>query len=661
MTRPPAPTRTDAAPTAAPDWLFAELTEARLLHPDRAERALAQFQKAQGYLADPDADPAEALARFLVDAGLLTPYQAERALAGAARQLVLGPYQLETPVGSGSLGTVFRAVHAQSRERFAVKVLPLRSLWNVIRARRQVQLLARLPPHPAVVPLVEVGTAAGAHYLAWPFAEGETVERLVARAGPLGPAQVASLMAQVADGLSVCHAQGIGHGLLKPSNLLIGPDRKARILDLGIGAILQENLADGESMLDTISTAHTAMTMMDCAAPETLIDPSERTAAGDFYSLGCILYWLLSGRYPFPDGNAVDKIIAHQGFDPVPVGHYNPAAPDSLVQLAGELMAKSPDDRPVDARLIRDRLTDAAARIAAEAQLHGSRVMLPPPLRELPPDPAGLSRLGSWVQSGFKPSPPATPPPGGLGKGASAEDSVNFDPAPYPPGAETPRGRPTRAQDSGRLDLYESEAESDAPGAAYLLPAPPAPRAPAWPGLPAEGSDPDSPSTASGNLADLPPPPNFGTLSGWRRLARRVFTWIPPHDVIQLSLFGPAELAPGRTHRFQVYAHPPEAFASVRTLSRAFQPDTELRAAGYATRLIPRGSPLGLHLAVAQSAVPGSLVTFKWVGHTKPHSFEVYVPWESRAGRTPGRLTLGLNAEQVAEVEFEVLVQHRAG
>ena len=607
-----------APPPAA--WLFQELIAARLIAPDRAAQALEQFQSA----GDATRQEAAPLAEFLVEAGLLTPYQAERALAGQAHRLALGPYLLAEPVGAGSLGTVFRATHRTSRQRVAVKVLPLRSLWNVLQAKRQVAVFAGLQPHSAVVPFLDIDTAAGSHYLAWPFVEGESVEALVTRAGPLAPSTAAKFLADVAEGLAVCHAKGVVHGLLKPSKLLIGPDHRAKILDLGVGAILQENVADDESLLDTISTANTAMAMIDCASPETLAEPLTRTAAGDLYGLGCVLYYVLTGHYPFPDGNVVDKIIAHQVATPRPIRDLAPRVPAALAAVAAELMAKSPEARPT-APQARDLLL-AAAPPDSSADL---------PVPELTREPAPWTALGLADDAGA----------------ISFEQLSLAHPA-----------RRNRGQDSAALDLFETEmAVVETPSAPPIGLTHATPRRSELPPSSVNwGGATDSSSVTGGASVPVPAPPAFAR-SRWWRLARRFLPWARPSDTVQLSLFGPAELVPGQTYRFQVYVHPPEAFASVRTLSRAFQPDTGLRGAGYAAKPVPRASEIGLHLALARAGVAKSLVRFQWVGHTKPRAFEVYVPWESATGRACGLLTVGLDNHQTAEIPFEVTVLPRSG
>src|SRR5439155_23562258 len=139
-----------------------------------------------------------------------------------------------------------------------------------------------------VVPFVDVSTAGGLHYLVWPLVEGQSLEATVNQNGKLSVGQSAQIGVQVAQGLNVAHQNNLFHGLVKPSNLMIGSDGQTRILDFGIGSLLVEN--EGESLVDTMSTANTLTSGLDCASPESILEPTNRTPAGDQYSLGCTLY-----------------------------------------------------------------------------------------------------------------------------------------------------------------------------------------------------------------------------------------------------------------------------------------------------------------------------------------------------------------------------------
>src|SRR5207244_7491718 len=108
------------------------------------------------------------------------------------------------------------------------------------------------------------------------------------------------------------------------------------ILDFGIGSLLAET--EGESLVDTMSTANSVASGLDCASPESIRDPTNLTPAGDQYSLGCVLYFCLAGRYPFPDGSAAEKMMAHQVKQPTPVVELAPEVSPDLVEVLERLM-----------------------------------------------------------------------------------------------------------------------------------------------------------------------------------------------------------------------------------------------------------------------------------------------------------------------------------
>src|SRR6202023_4302504 len=125
-----------------------------------------------------------ALAEYLIAQGILTPFQADRLLQGKTQGFVLGPFTLMDALGSGSMGTVYKAHNKTDNQWYAVKVLPRRSMWNVRIARRKVRSFEHAR-HPSVVPFVDVGTAGGMHYLAWPFVEGETLDKYLNQHGKI--------------------------------------------------------------------------------------------------------------------------------------------------------------------------------------------------------------------------------------------------------------------------------------------------------------------------------------------------------------------------------------------------------------------------------------------------------------------------------------------
>src|SRR5881227_2617702 len=325
-----------ATDLGACEWFVWDLRRSNLIDRGQLDQVIGEFLNRH-----PGAEP-PALAEYLVNQNVLTQFQAERLLQGKTQGFVLGPFTLMDSLGAGSMGTVYKASSKTDGKWYAVKVLPRRSMWNVRIARRKVRAFEQCP-HPAVVPFVDVGTAGGMHYLAWPLVEGESLEKVVEREGRMSPETAALYALQVAEGLEVCHQQELFHGLLKPSNLMLGADGQVRILDFGIGCLLAET--EGESLVDTMSTANSVASGLDCASPESIMDPQNLTPAGDQYSLGCVLYFCLTGQYPFPDGSSAEKMMAHQFKEPTPVRELNPEVPAEVDEIVQRLMQKSPEDR----------------------------------------------------------------------------------------------------------------------------------------------------------------------------------------------------------------------------------------------------------------------------------------------------------------------------
>jgi serine/threonine protein kinase len=290
----------------------------------------------------PDAGPKD-LVDFLVQRKVLTPFQAQQVLNGDPRDLAVFVYTIQDVIGSGSLGSVFRARSKTNQQEYAVKLLPRRKVSSIPKLSRQLKAFVEFR-HPAVIPIVHVGSAGERLYLVWPFVgEGETLEAVVERKGRLTPREAVGYAVQAAEGLQACHDKGMFHGLLKPSDFLIKPDGKLCIFDFGIGFLLISERA--ESLLDTMTASNQQAKSTECGSPESLLNPSDRTPLGDQYSLGCILYYCLTGGYPFPYGNSVQKMMAHQTEEPEPIHDANPAVTEELEAVIARLMAKSPQDR----------------------------------------------------------------------------------------------------------------------------------------------------------------------------------------------------------------------------------------------------------------------------------------------------------------------------
>ena len=375
------------------EWFIWDLRRSNLIDRGRLDQVIGEFMQ-----TSPRAEP-PALAEYLVNKGVLSQFQADRLLQGKTQGFVLGPFTLMDALGAGSMGTVYKAQSKNDNNWYAVKVLPRRSMWNVRIARRKVRAFEACR-HPAVVPFVDVGTAGGMHYLAWPFIEGEGLDKIVQAQGKLNPAQTAQFGLQLAEGLEVCHQQALFHGLLKPSNLLVGAGNQVHILDFGIGCLLAET--EGESLVDTMSTANSVASGLDCASPESIMDPTNLTPTGDQYSLGCVLYYCLTGQYPFPDGSSAEKMMAHQFKEPTPVRELNPDVPAELAEVVQRLMQKTPENRYPSAAEVVEARTALAAAADSRPQ---SAATAARPGQAARPAPAGEHRAATVSASTPTPKP----------------------------------------------------------------------------------------------------------------------------------------------------------------------------------------------------------------------------------------------------------------
>ncbi len=409
------------------EWFVWDLRRSNLIDRGQLDQVVSEFIH-----SNPSAEPPQ-LADYLVNQGILTQFQADRLLQGKTQGFVLGPFTLMDSLGVGSMGTVYKAVSKTDNKWYAVKVLPRRSMWNVRIARRKVRAFEACK-HPSVVPFVDVGTSGGMHYLAWPFVEGETLDKYVARHGRLSPEVSAQLGFQMAEGLEISHQNGLFHGLFKPSNVTIGVDGQLHILDFGIGCLLAET--EGESLVDTMSTANSVASGLDCASPESIMDPTNLTPAGDQYSLGCSLYYCVTGQYPFPDGTAAEKMMAHQFKEPTPVLDLNPDVPGELVEIIERLMQKAPEDRFPSSGEVVEVLRPLAGAMedAPQPEIQGGAINSPtmdtPPMGGTPraaiPTMTSLPSAGAQHQASPIGSPPrsAAPTMANMGRPNSLLDQM---------------------------------------------------------------------------------------------------------------------------------------------------------------------------------------------------------------------------------------------
>jgi serine/threonine protein kinase len=289
---------------------------------------------------------AQALANFLVRGGLLSRFQASRMLQGKALGLVLGPYQMLAPLGRGGMGAVFMARDERSGKLVALKVLPPR------RARQQERIkarflremsLSRRVSHPHLCMTYEAGELRKVLYIAMEYIPGKNLAKLVRDEGPLRFRRAARLLSEAAAGLEHAHTVGLIHRDLKPSNIMVTPHDHAKVLDLGLAIIHGEKVAAEDHFV--VGGQGYIVGTMDYISPEQTTNSAGVGPPSDIYSLGCALYFALTGQPPFPGGSHKDKIRRHRSIEPQPVEELCRDLPSGLGAVVRKMMAKLPEQR----------------------------------------------------------------------------------------------------------------------------------------------------------------------------------------------------------------------------------------------------------------------------------------------------------------------------
>jgi serine/threonine protein kinase len=247
-------------------------------------------------------------------------------------------YELEELVGTGGMSSVFRAHDRLLDRKVALKVLHQQYAADeeyLERFRREARSVAALS-HPNIVTVIDRGDHEGRQFIVFEYIEGENLKRLIERRGPAPVATALELAMQIARGLSFAHQQGLVHRDVKPQNVLLNGDGQAKVTDFGIARSLdvQHGMTQTGTVLGT----------SDYIAPEQAQGQrvDEHT---DVYSLGVVLYELLTTEVPFPGENFVAVAMRHINEPPPPIRDKRPDVPPRVEAAVQKAMAKRPEDR----------------------------------------------------------------------------------------------------------------------------------------------------------------------------------------------------------------------------------------------------------------------------------------------------------------------------
>jgi eukaryotic-like serine/threonine-protein kinase len=314
-------------------------------------------------------------------------------------QMVLGGrYQVESELGRGGMATVFKGTDTVLGRPVAVKVLSPQYAGDanfVTRFRREAQSAARLN-HPNLVSVYDTGTDDGVHFIVMEYVDAKTLADYLAGGGRIMPERAIEIAQAVCDALSVAHAHGIIHRDIKPANIMITSKGDVKVTDFGIARVI--------SAADTLAQTAAVLGTASYLSPEQAQSQS-MDQRSDIYSLGVVLYEMVTGRPPFSGDSPVMVASKHVLEQPTPPATLNSDVSPALEAVIMKAMSKNPDNRYQDADEMRADLERARLGQAVQAtpllpESARTQRIAPtgPPTAVLPPaEPGGGERRRWWI------------------------------------------------------------------------------------------------------------------------------------------------------------------------------------------------------------------------------------------------------------------------
>lgn len=287
-------------------------------------------------------EDSELVANHLINANLITQWHADKIQDRKYKGFRLGKYKLLRLIGTGGMSSVYLAEHVLMKQKRAVKVLPKSRVNDssyLARFHLEAQATASLD-HPNIVRAYDVDNDGEQHFLVMEYIDGKDLQNIVKQEGPLPLELACNYIAQTAEGLAYAHENNLIHRDIKPANLLIDDKGIVRILDLGLALY-----SDGAKASLTVAHNENVLGTADYLSPEQAVNSHKVDLRTDIYSLGCTLYFLLTGHPPFTDGSLAQRIAKHQTTMPEDVRKDRPECPRDLVDICVKMMQKKQEKR----------------------------------------------------------------------------------------------------------------------------------------------------------------------------------------------------------------------------------------------------------------------------------------------------------------------------
>lgn len=250
-------------------------------------------------------------------------------------------FEVEDFVGGGGMGAVFRGTDTTLRRTVAIKVLSQDHLDDemIRRFQHEAESAARLH-HDAIPHVYYVGEDGGWYFIVFEFIEGKNIRDYVADQGPLSIPQAINHLADIAEAIRHASSREVVHRDIKPSNVLVTNEGRAHLVDMGLARTEQL-----QSTANELTATGVTLGTFDYISPEQAKDPRNVDTRSDIYSLGCTLYFMLTGQPPFPDGTMLQKLLNHSSEAPPDPRQFRSDIPPRMTELLARMLAKDPEHR----------------------------------------------------------------------------------------------------------------------------------------------------------------------------------------------------------------------------------------------------------------------------------------------------------------------------